>query len=1039
MTNDGTLILDSQASGGYANINGSPLVNKATMQTQVEGTQPDYLEASVENGASGKIEVKSGELRQDQATITTNDGMVTVVATAQLNMTSGSGKFVNNGTVADNGSVSLTSGSWTQSGGGETGNAVVLHSGSLVDTVGGGQFALLGSTSLSGTIPVGQTVTVTGVPGVNSTATLTGASVTNDGTLILDSQAGGGYANVIGSPFVNKAILQTQVEGASPDYLETNVENAATATIEVKSGELHQDQATTTTNDAGGTITVDAASVFNLSSGSGKFVNEGTVADNGSVSLTSGSWTQSGGGETGNAVVLHSGSLIDSVGGGQFALIGNTSLSGTVPAGQTVTVTGVPGINSAATLTGGSVTNDGTLLLDSQIKGGYADLIAASGTALQNDGVLQAQVEGASPDYLETNVDNAATGTIEVKSGELHQDLGTTTTNEGTVTIDATGTFNLTSGSGVFVNEGTVADNGLVSLTSGSWMQSGGGETGNAVVLHSGSLIDSVGGGQFALIGSTSLSGAIPVGQTVTVTGVPGVNSTATLTGASVTNDGTLILDSQAGGGYANVIGSPFVNKAILQTQVEGASPDYLETNVENAATATIEVKSGELHQDQGTTTTNEGTVTIDAVGKYNLTSGSGAFTNQTTGTLKFGIASSTSFGTINFSGAMLHLLGGVADPILASSYNPAVGTEYDVITGADPGKFTSVLNNFNGDYTHPTFIGLVRDRDNTVTTLGSSANPSSYGQTVTYTATITPGPNVLPSPTGTVTYFEGSSVLGTSSVSTSGGVTTATFITSGTFSVGSHSITASYGGDGNYQPSPVSAPLTQVVSPAPTPTKATGEGPVGGSGIVSSGVAGSGVLAFAAAAPPPPKLAVSGNLAPVSGKVLVRLSGTSKFVILSSVEQIPFGTVVDATNGTVSITTAAPGGGTQTGQFSGGMFVLTQGRNGLVVAKLTGGDFSVCPHPVRAASSVLAHASSGHASGKHVVRKLWANAHGHFSTQGNYAAGAVQGTEWLTEDLCEGTFIKVTRDRVKVTDLVRHRHIEVLTGHSYLAKPRRG
>ena len=72
--------------------------------------------------------------------------------------------------------------------------------------------------------------------------------------------------------------------------------------------------------------------------------------------------------------------------------------------------------------------------------------------------------------------------------------------------------------------------------------------------------------------------------------------------------------------------------------------------------------------------------------------------------------------------------------------------------------------------------------------------------------------------------------------------------------------------------------------------------------------------------------------------------------------------------------------------------------------------------------------------SGKHSVRRLWTNAHGKFSTRGNYAAGAVQGTEWLTEDLCDGTLIKVTRDRVAVTNLVNHRHVEVRPAN-YLAR----
>jgi len=183
----------------------------------------------------------------------------------------------------------------------------------------------------------------------------------------------------------------------------------------------------------------------------------------------------------------------------------------------------------------------------------------------------------------------------------------------------------------------------------------------------------------------------------------------------------------------------------------------------------------------------------------------------------------------------------------------------------------------------------------------------------------------------------------------------------------------------------------------------------------------------------PPPELAVSGDVAPVSGTVLVRLPGAAGFVPLSSLQQIPFGSIIDAANGTVSVTSALPGGGAQTGQFFSGEFILKQSRNGQVIAVLTGGNFSVCPTAKE--RSHVARSSSAHASGKHVVRKLWANAHGKFSTKGNYAAAAVQGTEWLTEDLCEGTLIKVTRDEVAVTNLVNHRHVEVKTGHQYLAK----
>jgi hypothetical protein len=208
----------------------------------------------------------------------------------------------------------------------------------------------------------------------------------------------------------------------------------------------------------------------------------------------------------------------------------------------------------------------------------------------------------------------------------------------------------------------------------------------------------------------------------------------------------------------------------------------------------------------------------------------------------------------------------------------------------------------------------------------------------------------------------------------------------------------------------------------------------LGGGGPITGPPAGSGVLSsITSVLVPPPVLGVSGNISPLSGVVLVKLPGSRAFVALTGLSQVPFGTIVDATNGRVSVTTAGPHGGTQTIVFYGGRFTLLQGHNGLVVAVLSGGNFSVCPTAKE--RSHLARASSKRASPKHVVRKLWSNGHGSFSTKGNYAAGAVLGTIWLTEDLCDGTLIHVSTDRVAVTNLVNHHHVTVKAGHSYLAK----
>ena len=80
-------------------------------------------------------------------------------------------------------------------------------------------------------------------------------------------------------------------------------------------------------------------------------------------------------------------------------------------------------------------------------------------------------------------------------------------------------------------------------------------------------------------------------------------------------------------------------------------------------------------------------------------------------------------------------------------------------------------------------------NKANTATSLASSANPSKFGQSVTFTATVARIPAGSGTPTGTVTFKEGATTLGTGTLNGSG---VATFTTS-TLSVGSHSITAEY------------------------------------------------------------------------------------------------------------------------------------------------------------------------------------------------------------------------------------------------------
>src|SRR5207248_619427 len=98
------------------------------------------------------------------------------------------------------------------------------------------------------------------------------------------------------------------------------------------------------------------------------------------------------------------------------------------------------------------------------------------------------------------------------------------------------------------------------------------------------------------------------------------------------------------------------------------------------------------------------------------------------------------------------------------------------------------------------------------VTTLISSLNPSALGKAVTFTATVKPASG-SGTPTGTVTFNDGATVLGPGTLSSG----TATFTTSG-LGAGVHSITAVYGGDANFAGS-TSPVLMQTVNKAASST----------------------------------------------------------------------------------------------------------------------------------------------------------------------------------------------------------------------------
>ncbi len=123
-------------------------------------------------------------------------------------------------------------------------------------------------------------------------------------------------------------------------------------------------------------------------------------------------------------------------------------------------------------------------------------------------------------------------------------------------------------------------------------------------------------------------------------------------------------------------------------------------------------------------------------------------------------------------------------------NYSPAAGT----VLGAGQQTLTVTFSPSNStDYATATdAVTLTVNQAAPTIKLTSSASSATLGQTITFTATIS-GKGATP--TGTVTFLDSGTQIGTGSLNGSG---VATFSTNA-LAVGKHSITASYGGNANY------------------------------------------------------------------------------------------------------------------------------------------------------------------------------------------------------------------------------------------------
>ncbi|HVP65992.1 MAG TPA: Ig-like domain repeat protein [Anaeromyxobacteraceae bacterium] len=413
---------------------------------------------------------------------------------------------------------------------------------------------------------------------------------------------------------------------------------------------------------------------------------------------------------------------------------------------------------------------------------GDANYTASTSAAAVSETVSQATTtvavsSSAAPSVYGQSVTFTAAVGVAAGSGAVTAPTGTVSfvadgaTSLGTATLGAGGTASVsTSSLGV-------GSHSVVATYSGD----------TDFVGSSAAYVQSVSQGSTTVAISVSPSGAV-FGQAITfnVTVTAAAPSAGIPTGSVQITDGgqtfaTVALDA-SGKGTANT--SSLTAGSHTIGAVYGGDANFAKGNgavtysVSQAATSLAAQTSG-TPSVYGQAVTFTATLSVTAPGK-----------GTPTGTIQF-VDSATS----NVLGTTTLTAGNLVATVSTASLAPGSHT----ITASYSGDSSFLSTS--------TALAQVVNKASTSTVLAGLA-PLLYGQKATFSATVSAASPGAGTPTGTVNFFDGSTLLGSGTLS--GGVASFGPLTLG---AGSHSITATYTGDSNFAASSPSAAQAEVVS----------------------------------------------------------------------------------------------------------------------------------------------------------------------------------------------------------------------------------
>jgi fibronectin-binding autotransporter adhesin len=756
------------------------------------------------NTYTGPTFIQAGTLRAGANDVTPVLSTMTIAASATFDVNS---KIETIGALAGTGHVTLGNGSLTTGGNNaDTTFSGVISGNSVPSNLfkrGNGTFTLLGNNTHSTTVLTAGTL-VAGNAGAlgRSTSDLYGGTLQSDRTLTLGNA----------------------IEVYAPSAIGGNQDLTLTGAIH-----FHGDPTpnSLTVNNTAGAVTF--AGVLSgirgslTKSGAGRLYLDATNTYSGPTTINGGTVLLSvaGGVPQTSAVTVAAGATLDmffnyvtigSLAGAGNVLLGNYSLttggnndsttfsgviSGASSSALTKSGTGVFTLSGANTYTGRTSIGAGTLRVgnDNALPAGNSVSIS-SGATFDLSGFTDSifSLGGAGV------VDLGANGELSVNAPGGDTSFSGRITGNGNVNKNGTGTWTL-SGMSDFIGEmrinaGTLQVNGTLA---------------SSVTVASGATLAGLGTvGPIAASGGTVWPGSTSFG--LHTTGTLRANDT-TFTADSVFR---AELNTNFGSGTARLLvsgdvdlGGATLNATLVTTPAMGATFTIVQSTgnvsgtfagLDDGAVLIVSGRAFRINYTADTVVltriTAPTTSTVTSAANPSVFGQSVALTATVSS-----VASGTRTGQVTFKDG---------DTVLGTATLNASGqATFTTAALAVADHAITVVYDGDSSFDGSTSAALSQTVNpaTSTTTLESSPNPAAFGEEITFTITVQPLAPGVGIPTGTVVLLEGDQVLGTATIDANG---QATFMLNA-LAVGTHVLTASYAGDGNFAAS-LSAELVQEI-----------------------------------------------------------------------------------------------------------------------------------------------------------------------------------------------------------------------------------